>query len=253
MRQFIAKPPPMTFMAKVVAVTQVTPGVRRLTIGGDDLATIMATGALATPGAWVTLFPCHGHGRDYSIRQQNVVAGTIDVDIVLYPPQLAAGKTVSAWATQVVVGAEVRLLLPAEAPTFSLNRFARWLWLAADETALPALQSILADLPLGLDVHVLVLASGITERQALSTKAELNEVWLYRDSSTYVKELTKVVTHADALEGYGQVWLAGAAQWVKNWQVYWLREHGQRPEDLYAQGYWQQGQAGFKDQQRMVS
>lgn len=240
MHQSLSKPSPMAVMANVMAITQITPEVRRLTFGGEGVAALQATGALAMPGAWVTLYPFHGHGRDYSIRQQDVAAGTIDVDFVLHTPQLAIGKTVSAWAAQAVRGEAVRLVLTAS-PAFTLNRYAKWLWMAADESALPALQSILADLPLGLEVHVLVFANGLSTRQVLATKAELHEVWLCQSSSTYVKALTQVVADADALQGYGQVWLAGAAQWVKNWQVYWLREHGQRPQDLYAQGYWQPG------------
>jgi len=254
MNQSMSKPRPMKVMAQIVAMTDVTPLVRRLTFGGEALKAIVATGAFSEPAAWVKIFPPQCHGRAYTIRQLDTVAGTVDIDFVLHSQHQPDAVTVSAWVEQAYVGTEVALSYPARGG-FTVNRYAQWLWMAADATALPALQSILTDLPLGLDVYVLVYARHLTERQPLMTKAELHETWLYPNSRGYVGALKTVTAHAYALAkaSQGQVWLAGESNWVKNWQLYWLREQGQTPNRLCAQGYWKQGEADFKDKQLLAS
>lgn len=252
MKAQVAKLKPMKVMAQVVSITDVTPLMRRLTFGGEALKKVVVSGAFSEPAAWVKIFPHLCHGRAYSIRQQDVVAGTVAIDFVLHNQHQPEAGTVSAWAQHAMVGAEVALSYPARGG-FTVNRFAKWLWMAADATALPALQSVLADLPLGLDVYVLIYADSIVERQQLQTKAELHEVWLYPNSQAYINGLGRVVTHADGLIVQGQVWLAGESNWVKNWQLYWLREKGLNPKDIHAQAYWKQGEADFKDKRLLVS
>ncbi|MBP6115511.1 MAG: siderophore-interacting protein [Neisseriaceae bacterium] len=252
MKQKVRQPTAMTVLATVVGVDQVTPLVRRLTFGGEALKAVVANGAFAEPAAWVKLFAPLCHGRAYSIRQQNRATGTIDIDFVLHSHDEQRATTVSAWAEAVAVGTEVLLSYPARGG-FTVNRFAKWLWMAADATALPALQSVLADLPLGLDVRVMVFANGVAERQALVTKAELTETWLYPQEEAYEAALKQVLADAAHLAGQGQVWLAGESNWVKNWQLYWLRERGLTPKDILARGYWKQGEADYKDQRLLVS
>ncbi|MBP6345300.1 MAG: siderophore-interacting protein [Neisseriaceae bacterium] len=246
------QPKAQVVMAEVMGSADITPLVRRLTFGGEALKAVIASGAFSEPAAWVKLFPPLCHGRAYSIRQQDINAGTIDIDFVLHSQHDLAAITVSAWAEQVTIGTEVRLSYPARGG-FTVNRFAKWLWMAADATALPALQSVLADLPLGLDVRVVVYADSPAERQPLDTKAELSESWLYPQDSTYVVDLNQVLAQAGRLQGQGQVWLAGESNWVKNWQIYWLREGGLAAKDILAQGYWKQGEADFKDQRLLAS
>lgn len=252
MNKKIRKPSPTMVMAQVMSVSDVTPLVRRLTLGGELLKVVVQSGAFSEPAAWVKLFPPLCHGRAYSVRQQDLAAGTIDIDFVLHDQQAPEAVTVSAWAGQVTVGTELLLSYPARGG-FTFNRFAKWLWMAADATALPALQSVLADLPLGLDVHVVIYADKPSERQPLETKAELFETWLYPTAETYPQALSQVLAETIQLEGQGQVWLAGESNWVKNWQLYWLRERGLTPKDILAHGYWKQGEADFKDQRLLAS
>ena len=90
-----------------------------------------------------------GHMRTYSVRGTG--AGTrVVVDIVLHPADGATGPG-SAWAARAVPGDRLVLLGPRKGEEFGGIEFepgtARTLLLAADETAVPAVCRILADLP----------------------------------------------------------------------------------------------------------
>jgi len=244
-----ARPPRR--QAIVAAVETVTPLMRRITLHGADVAAFLGQAGVDAPAAWIKLFvpmaaPAVGEvGRAYTIRSLDRAAATLTVDFVLH-----VGGHVSAWAAQARPGDVLSFGGPRDGG-FSLLPDTRWLVLAGDETALPAIQSILAQLPAGLKSFVVVAVDNPGERQAIHTLADPVVIWLARSDVS----LQRAGLHAVMAElmlpanGAGQVWLAGESSMVKGLRSYWLEQRGLERAAVQAKGYWKQGEADFRSRE----
>ena len=234
-------------VAQVVAARTVTPHMRRLTLGGPTLHTLLSTDGIDAPAAWVKIFPPGREGRAYTVRHVDRAAGTLDIDFVLHGDERHDDGSVSAWARQAAIGAGLGIAGPRHGG-FALQADARWLWLAADASALPAIQRILETLPADLDVHVLALVGDARERQPLPTRARLQETWLYADApgADIDALLADVFDRARRLGHDGQVWIAGESGLVRHWRSLWSPL---TPAQLSAKGYWKHGERDHRDRE----
>ena len=215
-----------------------TPRMRRLVLGGPDLAAWLASDGVHAPAAWVKLFPPGREGRAYTISSVDDQANTLSLDCVLHGDGHDHG-TVSDWVRRAQGGEQVELSGPRNGG-FYLLPDARWLWLGADASALPAAQSILGSLPSGIEVHAMLQVHDDAERQPLDSTAQLNVVW--HRSPAVADFAGRPPLPMRQRCGPGQVWLAGEAFWVKNWKNYWLEQEGLERHRLSAKGYWQIGE-----------
>ncbi|WP_047473750.1 siderophore-interacting protein, partial [Delftia sp. ZNC0008] len=71
-------------LGTVLKVQSVTPRMRRITLGGEQIAAFSRAPAVDTPAAWVKLFLPTGEGRAYTLRSVDCQAGTLDIDLVLH-------------------------------------------------------------------------------------------------------------------------------------------------------------------------
>ncbi|WP_262032400.1 siderophore-interacting protein [Microvirga sp. Mcv34] len=180
---------------RVVSAANVTPRMRRVRLKGPDLARFATGGMhvrlLFPPRASaVPQWPVTGEdgrpvwpkGEDrpvmriYTIRKIDVERGEIDIDFVLHDGDETPGST---WARRACPGDIMGAMGPAggELPD------ADWYLLAGDETALPAISRILAELPAECRATVLLEVADASEEQLLRSSAALDIRWMHRNGA----------------------------------------------------------------------
>ena len=238
--------------ATVLAVHEVTPKMRRLTLGGPSLMPLLSTQGVDAPAAWVKIFVPLREGRAYTIRRIDFDRHFLEIDVVLHGETHADDGSVSSWARYAKPGDTLEIAGPRSGG-FELLQDIRWLWLAGDGSALPAIQSILERLPEDIDVHVLIQTSDQAERQLLQTQARLHESWIYttdvgQASASQLGDYVLPVHHELACsKDRGQIWLAGEATTVKTWQQYCLHDFGMDRMRVSSKGYWKVGKRDHRD------
>ncbi|MDQ0581185.1 siderophore-interacting protein [Streptomyces rishiriensis] len=178
--------------------------------------------------------------RSYTLRalRRDALGRTaeIDIDFVLHTP---AGPA-SAWAAGAAAGDRVVLLGPALAD----NRAIRFrppedtdlivLW--GDESALPAITSILESLPAGQRVRVWLEAHDAGNVRELATAADAEITWVVGEGS--VDALREARLPA-AERPY--LWIAGESGCVKALRRHFVRDRGIDRRRITFVGYWRQG------------
>ncbi len=174
----------------VLRVVDITPRMRRITLGGPELAGFISLGsddhvklmfpqnaaeqaALESPG-----FNIKGDGpqpamRDYTPRRYNLDTGELDIDFVLHGDGPA-----STWAAQAAPGQHLYIGGPRGSMIVP-DMFDSYL-LIGDETALPAIGRRLEELPAGRRVLAVIEIDNPAERQALHSAAEIEVIWVVR-------------------------------------------------------------------------
>ncbi|MEU5767438.1 siderophore-interacting protein [Streptomyces asoensis] len=252
------------FSLEVVRTRRLGSSLVRVTFAGEDLRHFFSDGRdqslslfLPHPGQSAPAVPVElGDGwwqgwrelpddvravmRSYTLRalRRDALGYTtgIDIDFVLHTP---AGPA-SAWAARAAAGDRVVLLGPAVAD----NRAIRFrppadtdlivLW--GDETALPAIASILESLPAGQRVRVWLEAHDVGNVRELTTAADAEITWVVGESS--VDALREARLPA---AGHPYVWIAGESGCVKALRRHFVRERGIDRRRITFVGYWRQG------------
>ena len=235
----------------VTAVTDVTPSVRRVLLTGhpDAVAAAGPTVNLLVPRVgdveprWPRIqrdgrivWPQGSHGvalRSYTARRQDPAAGELEIDFVLHGDGPAA-----AWAAAARPGA---LLAVAGAASLA-ERPARWLLLAGDETALPAISRLLAAAPPDTAGVALLEVAGPEEEQpdlVLSPGTELR--WLHRGDAAPGEVLVAAVRATELPAGRGHLFVHGEAYAVRELRRHLRGLYGLAPEWTSISGYWRRG------------
>jgi NADPH-dependent ferric siderophore reductase len=174
----------------VLRVVDLTPRMRRITLGGPELAGFVSLGsddhiklmfaqnaaeqaALQSP-----TFSIKGDGpqpamRDYTPRRFDLSLGELDIDFVLHGDGPA-----STWAEQAQVGQHLYIGGPRGSMIVP-DIFDSYL-LIGDETALPAIARRLEELPAGRKVLAVIEIADAAEQQALQSAAEVDVIWVLR-------------------------------------------------------------------------
>ncbi len=239
---------------------RLTPRSVRITLTGDDLAGFAVDGpashlklVLPAPGQDRPTLPTVGPEglvwpagqrpllRTYTPRRFDPVAGELDIDFILHDN---AGPA-SAWAsrarpgdTAVVVGPRGR---------YPADPAASWQLIAGDETALPAIATILEDLRPGVPAIVLVEVADAEEQLHLYTKADLRITWVYRGDAAAGTALELAVAAAELPTGEGQAFIAAEASAMRRIRRHLAGERGIPVDRLYTRGYWKYGEADHPD------
>ncbi len=236
------KPP--THRVTVTGVERLTPNMRRLTFEGDTLRTM----SVPLPAQWLkVVLPGAageaGANRAYTVRRFYQGWGAMEVDFVLHGDTGPA----SAWARRAEVGDVVHLGAPRGG--HKVDPEARWRLLAGDETALPAIASILDALPDDDDVatRVVVEVPTLDDVQPLRRSAVTEIQWLAREGqrSRPGSLLADRISGLSLPVAMGQVFLAGEGTAVRTIK----RDLARRapPAGMEAKGYWLLGQADHRD------
>ncbi|POA59100.1 MULTISPECIES: siderophore-interacting protein [Pseudomonas] len=232
---------------QVLRVVDVTPRMRRVTLGGPELAGFLSLGSddhvkLLFPqnaeqqAALQTLVMGPGKDsgpmpamRDYTPRRYDPQLGELDIDFVLHGDGPA-----STWAEQVQPGQELHIAGPRGSMVVP-DIFDSYL-LIGDETALPAIARRLEELPAGRRVLAVIEIQDRAERQALHSAAEVEVIWVERDGGQ--QDLHACVRGLQVPPGRLYAWIATESKVSRQLRRILLDEHRLDDEFVKAVGYW---------------
>ncbi len=254
--------PPFFREMRVSAVRQVTPGLRRLTLSGSDLArfgqgglhvrllippngarspvwpVLEPDGRLRMPGGADALV-----SRVYTVRRIDAGRGEIDVDMVLHPGDDAMPGARFAAGAQ--AGDVVGMTGPGGG---DLPPFSRPLLLFGDETALPAIARILASLPPSATARAYLEVADAWELQALPSPAATGAIeWRHR-GGVWAGTGGRLADAARGVVGPEQadcfVWAAGEFGTFRAIRAHLRGELKRDRSDHFVASFWRRGVTG---------
>lgn len=231
--------------ARVLLCVRLTPGMRRITLGGADVAGFLATDGVDAPGTWVKVFLPSGEGRAYTVRRIDRAAATLDIDFVLHGEGAHSGPA-AAWAAQAQPGERIGFAGPRNGG-FQLPADAQWVLLAGDATALPAIQSIAESLPPTMRLKTYVEVATEADVQEIRTQASVRTSWFTQRDGTPGLALQQQLMHRPQPPGPGYVWMAGESSAMRTLRLHFAGDRGLSRERLGVKGYWKNGEADHRD------
>ncbi|WP_029153866.1 siderophore-interacting protein [Microbacterium gubbeenense] len=249
----------------VLRVADVTPGMRRVTLGGAELAAHTAANGypvaafrsdgfddegkliLQHPDAEVPVAPTQADGvlnwprdnphllfRTYTIRRWDPAAGEVDLDFVKH----GVGPATS-WAYSVQPGERVTWAGPKSSAPHPVG--ADWTLVAGDETALPAIGRWLEEWPEGARGQVFIEVAEASHRQLdLPVPDGVEITWLTRDGAEpgTTTLLFDAIRAAHWWEGTVFAWVAGETLTLTPIRRWLRNEKGLPKEQVEVTGYW---------------
>lgn len=241
-------------LLEVVAITDVTPLMRRFRLTGD-MAGFASLGhadhikAFFFPEGVEPITPTIGPNganwpgerpemRDYTPRYWNVGEGWIELDFVLHGDGPA-----STWAAKAEIGS--KLVIGGPRGSMVIPAAYDWYLLAGDETALPALGRRIEELPAGAKILAIIEVDNPAEEQRFETKADLDIRYVHRNgaaagTTTLVQEAIAAATFP---EGEAYAYIAGEVTMAQAVRAHLTEVRGFRPDYIKAAGYWRLGVA----------
>lgn len=232
---------------EVLRVVDLTPRMRRITLGGPELAGFVSLG---TDDHVKLLFPQNaeqaaaletlvlGTGkdngampamRDYTPRRYDLNTLELDIDFVLHGDGPA-----STWAEQAKPGQFLHIGGPRGSMIVP-DIFDSYL-LIGDETALPAIARRLEGLAANRRALVIVEVENGKEQQVLQSAAEINVLWVLREGGK--DHLLSTVRQIQVPAGSLYAWVATESKVSRQIRRVLLDEHGLDEQFVKAVGYW---------------
>jgi NADPH-dependent ferric siderophore reductase len=254
----------------VADTAELTPAMRRITFTGESLIDYSNEGpathcklVLPAPGEdGVTLPEPGGDGRQwptdrprptlrtYTPRSIDRAGRRLVVDFALH----GDGGPASTWAAQARAGDDA--IFTDGRGVYRIDPAAGWTLLVADETALPAIATILEDAPSGSHVHLIAEVADEHERLTLPTAADLRETWVYRgDGRTHADIIAGAPATEAAIEmalpdGEGRAWVGLESGAMRVLRRHLLHERAMARDTVYTRAYWKVGVANNPDGDR---
>ncbi|UGQ12907.1 siderophore-interacting protein [Yinghuangia sp. ASG 101] len=251
------------FDLHVVRAERIGPGFVRVTFGGEDLASFVTDGRdqrlkLFFPHAgqdapvvpvdagddWFTTWSAmdaHERGimRTYTARDVRRDPDELDVDFAVHGDSGPASR----WAGNAAPGQRLVAMGPRRTDNggadFAPPRDAPWVLVAADESALPAVEGILRWLPEGPPAHVWISVAHDADRRELPARAGTNVRWFTRNGSG--DPIPGAIAEADLPEGTPYAWIAGESSMVRAVRRNLVRDRGYDRKSVSFTGYWRRG------------
>lgn len=229
---------------EVLRVVDLTPRMRRITLGGPGLAGFISLGsddhikllfpqnaaeqaALESP-----TFSLKGDGpqpamRDYTPRRFDLSIGELDIDFVLHGDGPA-----STWAEQVQVGQHLHIGGPRGSMIVP-DIFDSYL-LIGDETAIPAIARRLEELPAGRTVLAVIEIADEAEQQTLKSAADVQVKWVVRGKDNLLDTVHDLTLPSGSLYSF----VATESKLSRQLRRVLLDTHKVNEDYLKAAGYW---------------
>ncbi|MGW2288048.1 SIP domain-containing protein [Streptomyces phaeochromogenes] len=259
--------PPTLREVEVVRTVDITPGMRRVTLNGEQLRAFTTADGFVRPafespgfdddlafyfpypGQRDPVLPVQGEAklivpkdprplsRAYTVRRWDPEAGELDVDFVKHG--VGAGTT---WAYRTRPGDRIHLSGPSTSKAFPTG--ADWLLVAGDDTALPAIGRLLDELPPDARAQVFIEIAEDAHRQELRELPGVDVTWLVRSgrAAGTVSLLTETVRSAEWWSGQAFAWLAGEHTAVRDIRRHLVEDRGVPKEDIDFAGYWRRSE-----------
>ncbi|MGA5760998.1 siderophore-interacting protein [Nonomuraea bangladeshensis] len=286
------------FHVQVDRLERLSPSFLRVTFTGDDLGHFADNGydqriklILPLPGCGLSYLPSgpdwyqqwrqlddarRNPIRTYTARQVRADVRELDVDVVMHPD----GGPVAQWAERVQPGDEVAILGPDArydgvhgGLEFRLPAGSTTVLLAGDETAVPAICSVLERLPAGVTGEALLEVPFDDDALPVETSCSVRVGWLPRNGGERGAQLIPAVQAAAGRlltspgagpNGFSDVdvdaeelwevpeedaadplyaWLAGEAGVIKTLRRHLVGERGMDRRAVAFMGYWREGRA----------
>lgn len=241
-------------LLQVLRVTQLTPHMRRITLGGDELAGFPSGRAgshvkvllpragqdkpvLPTPGPDGPQWPPAEQrpiARTYTIRRFDAAAGELDVDFVLHGHAGPAAQ----WAAGAQPGDSVGIAGPGTRGPIRPD--ADYYLFLGDASALPAIAAHLEALPATARGHAWVEVTGPDEEQPLTYAAQIPLTWLHRRSGE-PSPLVPALHDLPWPEGVVFAWVAGEAFTVAALRNHLRSQCGLSARQIEATPFWRAG------------
>lgn len=236
---------------QLLAREQISPGFIRLTVGGPELAGFVSAGfddhaklILPQPGLDKPNLPQMVDGRphidgerptmrDYTPLNYDASNHTLQLEFAEHGtgPAVEWARTTPIGQWLGLAGPRGSLVVPAELD---------WHVLLGDESAMPAMERRLAELPAGSRVIVRAQVSNPADQRDWSSAAALDLQW--------VDSLADAVDALELPEGEGFVWAAGENRAMADLRKRILAKPGAHPKRMRIASYWKQGEAGHHEE-----
>jgi len=182
------------------------------------------------------------HIRNYTARRFDAERQELDIEFVTHED----GGPASAWASAAEPGDEVGLF--AEGYCYLPPEDADWHLLVGDESALPALLSIIEQAPADLRAEAFLEVPGEGDVREVEAPAGVSVHWLPRGDGAGVPGALalETVLSADLPEGTPYCFVAGERGLPTGLRRALVRERGVPRGNVSFMGYWRHGAAAHK-------
>jgi NADPH-dependent ferric siderophore reductase len=255
------RPAPTFHPVAVADISQLTPRMRRITFSGEKLAEYPNDGPathfkllLPAPGQAEVSLPTPGPDglrwpdprpvrRTFTPRYVDRAGQRLIVDFALH----SDGGPASAWAAAARIGD--RVVVTGARGAYRIDQGPDWTLLVADETALPAVGTILDEAPAGARVLLVAEVADEAEQLVFDTAAELTTVWCHRreGQAGFGMLAAEAVRDLALPAGRGACWVGLEATAMRAVRRHLLDEHGMDRQQLHTRGYWKLGAADHPD------
>ncbi|PXX54719.1 NADPH-dependent ferric siderophore reductase [Nocardia tenerifensis] len=178
--------------------------------------------------------------RAYTAREHRPETHELDIDFVSH----ADGGPAARWAARARPGDRVTILGPSDGDNRSVSfrppDDAGCVLIAADETALPAAESILESLPAGTVAKVWIEVPHKADRRELNTMADAEITWLVHGDRERGRILA-AIEDAALPHGRPYAWIAGESGVVRALRRHLVNERRIPKGDVTFRGYWRLG------------
>jgi NADPH-dependent ferric siderophore reductase len=238
---------PAPIDVEVGAVESPVGGFVRVTFRGASLDSFRWPG----PASHLKFFPPPGPedqepadparrplSRTYTPRSFDATKGELVVEFLLHGAGPAA-----AWARSAQVGARAKISLPRA--TWSPSHEAGWLLLGGDDSAVPAISTILeAGTP---ERTTVIIESNSSPLERPPTATGVSISWVPTDPQGPGRALDAAVREFVQPPGIGLVWVAGEALAVRQIRRHLTEDRLLSREAIVTRGYWRQGESNHPD------
>lgn len=178
--------------------------------------------------------------RTYTPVRFDEASHTLELQFVLHGTGPA-----SEWAGKAKPGDKLAVAGPGG--RFVLDEAAENWWLAADESAIPAVATLLEALPASAAADVHIEVADADDEITFESKAKTKVTWHHReDPKAFGAELDAAARAAQVGDGT-RIWVACEAAAMRGIRRYFRNEKGLPLSSLTTRGYWRAGEANHPD------
>jgi NADPH-dependent ferric siderophore reductase len=169
--------------------------------------------------------------RSYTIRRHIPDLAQLEIDFVLHDEPGPA----SAWAVSAQPGDEIIFVGPS--PAYEPNVAAEQFLLIGDHSALPAIESILREIPTDKRIDAVIAISAESEKQELPA----NLHWVIGEESASAKGIIEQLAVIELSPDVLDVWIAGEKSAMQEVRQYLLDDRNLHRMKVRPATYWKLG------------